>query len=80
MRALPGGEWMQVDSADATPDSSIGAVRHIFTHFALTLTVEIGFEADCAVGEGEWWPILRLDEAGLPALYRRAAELAMKEK
>ena len=28
-------------------------------------------------GEGWWHPIDRLDEAGMPTLYRRAAELVL---
>jgi len=31
-------------------------------------------------GEGWWQPIDRLAEAGLPTLYRRAAELALRPR
>ena len=53
---------------------SIGTVRHVFTHFSLDLDVVRRFDP---VGEGWWHPLDRLDEAGLPTLYRRAAELAL---
>jgi A/G-specific adenine glycosylase len=74
MRALPGGAW-QADPLPATHDS-LGTIRHIFTHFALTLAVHPA-ASTAAVGEGEWWPLRELDAAGLPTLYRRAAELAL---
>lgn len=76
MRALPGGDWG--DHATVPTGESLGAVRHIFTHFALTLTVNRG-DPTHAVGEGEWWPLTELDAAGLPTLYRRAATLALAQ-
>jgi A/G-specific adenine glycosylase len=51
-----------------------GSVDHVFTHFALTmrlLCAEAGGEAP--EGEGEWHPIARLEEAGLPTLFARLA-------
>ncbi len=79
MRALPGGEWGE--SAGDAPAGSTqrGPVRHVFTHFALDLFVDVASDASLAVGEGIWWPITRLDEAGLPTLYRRAAAIALGE-
>lgn len=56
-----------------------GAVDHVFTHFSLTMTL------CCAEGvtdrEGEWWPVERLGEAGLPALFTKLAQrgLAWRE-
>ena len=52
----------------------LGTVRHVFTHFSLDLGIELRAEP---VGEGWWHPIPALGEAGLPTLYRRAAELAL---
>lgn len=78
MRALPGGEWSEACPTASTP--ALGMVRHIFTHFELHLRVVRGEPFADAVGEGEWWPISRLDEAGLPTLYRRAAQIAAEEK
>jgi A/G-specific adenine glycosylase len=69
MAALPGSEWTAEQPAGV---NAIGTVRHVFTHFSLDLAV-----VPCAEPEasGWWHPLDRLDEAGLPTLYRRAAEL-----
>jgi A/G-specific adenine glycosylase len=71
MAALPGGEW-----GEAAPDrlNTIGTVRHVFTHFSLDLHIVPRAEP---VGDGWWQPTDRLHEAGLPTLYRKAAELAL---
>ncbi|MGQ3100511.1 MAG: A/G-specific adenine glycosylase [Sphingopyxis solisilvae] len=69
MRALPGGDW-----TDAPPaDSGIVQVDHSFTHFDLTLILVRG-EIPLAAAEGEWWPISKLDAAGLPTLYRKLTD------
>jgi len=72
MPALPGSEWSP-DPVPAGP-TTIGAVRHVFTHFALELRIERGEQP---IGQGWWHPLDRLADAGLPTLYRRAAELAL---
>jgi A/G-specific adenine glycosylase len=71
MAALPGSGWTQAQSG---AEHSLGTVRHVFTHFSLDLQIEARAEP---VGEGWWQPLDRLGEAGLPTLYRRAAELAL---
>jgi A/G-specific adenine glycosylase len=71
MAARPGGEWT------AEPKSGtnrLGTVRHVFTHFSLDLMIAPRSEP---AGDGWWQPLDRLDDAGLPTLYRRAAELAL---
>ncbi|HEX5258964.1 MAG TPA: A/G-specific adenine glycosylase [Sphingomicrobium sp.] len=73
MAALPGSDWTETP---ASP-SSLGTVRHVFTHFSLDLSVERRSEP---FGEGWWHPVGRLGEAGLPTLYRRAAELALERR
>ena len=73
MAALPGGEW--TDSPLALESPPLARVRHVFTHVALELAVVGGGEPD---GDGWWQPLDRLGEAGLPTLYRRAAELVME--
>jgi A/G-specific adenine glycosylase len=48
-----------------------GSIDHVFTHFALNmrlLCADAGQRTD-----GTWWPIDRLDEAGLPTLFARLA-------
>ena len=76
MRALPGGDWGEAAQQMAPGRSSMGTVRHVFTHFSLDLAVDRVDQSAQTVGEGEWWPIERLDEAGLPTLYRHAAKIA----
>jgi A/G-specific adenine glycosylase len=72
MAALPGPEW----SSEAAPPHSEtrGTVRHLFTHFAHDLRVERRTQPS---GEGWWHSLDALDAAGLPTLYRRAADLAL---
>jgi len=87
MRALPTGPW--IDSSPGLADAPIEAdwtfipppVQHVFTHFALELAVAATrLERDDGVDiEGEWWPIDRLDEAGLPTLFAKAAAKAFEE-
>lgn len=86
MRALPTGPWGAVagELADAPFDADWerlpDAVAHVFTHFSLDLDVAVArLEKRCAPPPGgEWWPIDRLDAAGLPTLFRKAAELATR--
>jgi A/G-specific adenine glycosylase len=53
-------------------------VRHGFTHFDLELGLAIyagsRFED---LADGEWWPTAKLDAAGLPTLFAKAARLAL---
>ncbi len=72
MAALPGSGWSeQPVRADV---GALGTVRHVFTHFALSLTVVRGTRP---IGEGWWQRLDTLAEAGLPTLYRRAAQVAI---
>jgi len=78
MRALPTGPWSTEEPglADAPARAEwavVGHGRHVFTHFALDYAVAAA-DGDA---DGEWWPITRLAEAGLPTLFARAAERAM---
>jgi A/G-specific adenine glycosylase len=49
-----------------------GSVDHVFTHFALTMRL-LCSETPGRSGEGVWWPVERLGEAGLPTLYAKLA-------
>jgi len=69
MAALPGSEWTD---AKLPRIISLGSVRHVFSHFALDLHLVPRAEPE---GEGWWQPLDRLDEAGLPTLYKKAASL-----
>jgi A/G-specific adenine glycosylase len=72
MASLPGTDW--TEQPPRASRQSLGAVRHVFTHFALDLRLERRSEP---VGDGWWQPLERLADAGLPTLYRRVAELAL---
>ena len=71
MAALPGPEWTD---RPLPHNRQLATVRHVFTHFSLNLSIEARAEP---AGEGWWEPIDRLADAGLPTLYRRAAESAL---
>jgi len=85
MRALPDDGWSARGDGSGSPPfagswASCGALRHTFTHFHLSLNVRVYSGDDWArldVQAGEWWPLDRLAEAGLPTLFAKAAELAM---
>ncbi len=79
MRALPGDGWSA--ACDGTGEGAgewrdVGAVRHGFSHFDLELSVLVSLSVD-PVGPGEWWPIERLEHAGLPTLFAKAAARAL---
>jgi A/G-specific adenine glycosylase len=67
MAALPGLDWG--DHPIAGP--VIARVAHVFTHFVLELAI---VPMDEPSGDGWWHPLDRLSGAGLPTLYRRAAD------
>ena len=83
MRALPDDGWSARGDGDGqTPFegdwTSAGSVRHGFTHFDLDLQLMVYSGADCSrldPQQGEWWALGRLDEAGLPTLFAKAARL-----
>ena len=75
MRAPPDDGWSaKGDGAGGPGGELLGVVRHGFTHFDLELSVERRAEP---MGEGEWWPLDRLADAGLPSLFAKAARLAV---
>ena len=74
MAALPGPDWSDTPEHGA---AVLGRVTHVFTHFRLELAVVAGFEP---TRDGWWQPIDRLDRAGLPTLYRRAAEAVLANR
>ncbi|MEN7535813.1 A/G-specific adenine glycosylase [Aurantiacibacter flavus] len=86
MRALPDDGWSaRGDGSGVAPVAGAwragGMVRHSFTHFHLELGLAVHADTDPAPdGEGEWWPLDRLDDAGLPTLFAKAAALALAER
>lgn len=82
MRALPDDQWTARLDGHATPpvlsewQQLPVQVSHVFTHFSLILDIAVtswpaGAEDP---GEGEWWSLKSLDKAGLPTVFRKAAE------
>lgn len=82
MRALPDDGWSVRADGHGTPPFSAdwseveGAVSHVFTHFQLDLALWRTDMAEVSL-DGEWWPIVRLAEAGLPTLFARASRLVI---
>ncbi|MFC0590542.1 A/G-specific adenine glycosylase [Novosphingobium aquiterrae] len=86
MRALPDDAWnARRDGAAAPPLPgpwrSAGTVRHGFTHFDLELQLMLYSGSDCSSldGAGTWWPLGRIDTAGLPTVFAKAARLALAQ-
>ena len=73
MAALPGPGWRDTSASEP----AIARVRHVFTHFALDLAIVPANEPE---GEGWWQPLSQLADAGLPTLYRRAAEAVLAQR
>ncbi len=86
MRGVPTSDWSA--APDDTPPVAGEwrrlpvAVEHVFTHFALTLTVHRAcVERRCMDGPaGEWWPLARIKDAGLPTLFGKVADAVAKEE
>jgi A/G-specific adenine glycosylase len=74
MAALPGTEWTEAPLDEA---NRIGTVRHVFTHFSLDLHVTFRSEP---LGDGSWHPIDKIGRAGLPTLYRKAADMVLNRE
>ena len=81
MRALPTTEWSE--NPDPSPPFAghwrrYGMVSHVFTHFSLSLSVSaLTVKSGCKLPfVGEWWPIAQIEEAGLPSVFAKAAQLA----
>ncbi len=73
MAALPGPEWG--DKPPSQPAAT--TISHGFTHFTLDLHVATKSDPQ---GEGWWQPLNRLNEAGLPTLYSKAAQAMLARK
>jgi len=82
MRALPDDGWSaQKDGHGVAPFNADWqilpqSVAHVFTHFTLSLDIAVtaSVPADIEHGEGEYWPLKSLDNAGLPTLFNKVAK------
>jgi A/G-specific adenine glycosylase len=83
MRALPDDGWSAAGDGSGDPPvdgawEEAGMVRHTFTHFVIELRVlRLESAQESGLAQGEWWPVERIDEAGLPTLFAKAAGLAI---
>lgn len=82
MRALPDDGWSARSDGSGGPPlagewEKLGVVRHTFSHFGLELGVSRYRGEALPQGAGEWWPLDRLAQAGLPTLFAKAARLAV---
>lgn len=90
MRALPDDGWNAAGDGSGTAPFAAdwraeGQVSHVFSHFALALSISsvklaAGEPLPATAGPGEWWPLDRLEQAGLPTLFAKAAQRAMAER
>lgn len=76
--AFPSAGW---DGRDLPPPGpaqwrDLGRVRHVFTHFALDLTVHLG-ELTGSPTRGELVPLRQIDRAALPGLMRKVWDMAL---
>ena len=85
MMALPDDGWRaQSDGTGAAPLAGTwlagGKVDHVFTHFSLELQLRLYSGGDWAKldgRDGQWVPLVDLEQAGLPTVFAKAARLAI---
>lgn len=84
MRALPSSDWSE--APDPTPPlpadwmTCAAPVIHVFTHFSLALMLHHAHVEAVPPGEGEWWPVENIADAGLPTLFARSASVIMEHR
>jgi A/G-specific adenine glycosylase len=72
MRAFPSNlgsaDWLPARAGEA-----LGSIAHGFTHFELSMTIlKASLDKGCNLPpDSEWWPLGRLDEAGLPGVFAK---------
>ncbi|MDM7955114.1 A/G-specific adenine glycosylase [Blastomonas sp.] len=92
MRALPDDGWSARRDGDAAAPLAgqwthvEAAVAHVFTHFSLELSLALyrGPQIDKVAIENLsgafWWPVERIEEAGLPTVFAKAARAAIQHR
>lgn len=80
MLALPSTPWRDAQWTEAEAKAHapahaawrhVGEIRHVFTHFALTLAIWRGSSRNAA--DGQWMARDGVAEAGLPSVFRKVA-------
>ena len=84
MMALPSTLVTTASERYWAPDDNgakLGEVKHVFTHFRLSLTiVAAALDPGCVLPpDAQWWCVTKLSDAGLPTLFAKAAKVAMRE-
>jgi A/G-specific adenine glycosylase len=92
MRALPDDGWSAGRNGDAAAPFAgqwthvDAAIAHVFTHFSLELSLALyrGPQIDKVAIENLsgacWWPVERIEEAGLPTVFAKAARAAIQHR
>nr|WP_243846851.1 A/G-specific adenine glycosylase [Sphingomonas japonica] len=87
MRALPTGPWgeapTRLEGAPVGADWTVleHEVSHAFTHFRLDCTLAVAaIDRHTDIGDAQWWPIDRIDSAGMPTLFAKAAAVFRSRK
>jgi A/G-specific adenine glycosylase len=83
MVEVPGSGWTEVLPEDTPQDPPlpanwrpVGTARHVFSHFALELSVfRAGFPVEMPAPEGCWWS-LEVEKEALPGVMRRVEKVA----
>ena len=79
-----GHPWVPGEDASAPPSRGwrplAGAVRHVFSHFALELTVLVGEADPTASPAGQWARAEELAELALPTLMRKVIARARDDR
>jgi A/G-specific adenine glycosylase len=89
MLEVPSTDWTEARWSDgpalghapvpAPWEALPGVVRHSFTHFHFEIAVWAArVPADAPAADGDWWPLDRLGEAGLPTVMRKIADHAIR--
>ncbi len=86
MRGFPDDDWTaRLDGTGTLPImgewQECGIVRHVFTHVALELRVKrVVTRSKIGPGNGQWWPIVEIADAGLPTLFAKAAQTVVARR
>ena len=85
MTEFPGTDWIAdadlPDDAEGAPLDADwhnhGAIRHVFTHFTLELTVFVAHVREQPFADGRWTQISDLHSEALPTVMRKVAALGL---
>jgi len=84
MRSFPDDGWSAREDGTGEPPmdgewQALGAVSHVFTHASLSLQVMRQCDVKTPPSDGIWWPVERIEDAGLPTLFAKAARLVIAQ-